>query len=132
MSLAWMGRRAVRYSLALGLLGLLVYAIGKPQLPRVGFATAEWLAEQGAGKVILLSRQPPAPDIAARIALWRDKGVDMIARQGDVSSWSTVTAVVAEVASSLRGVIHCANVLDDAPVGRQDACRVHRRSRQIR
>src|ERR1700755_3567161 len=40
MSLAWMGRRAVRCSLALGLLALVVYAIGKPQLPRVGFARA--------------------------------------------------------------------------------------------
>src|SRR3954453_12080903 len=40
MSLAFLGRRAVRYVVALGLLVLCVYAIGKPQLPRVGFATA--------------------------------------------------------------------------------------------
>src|SRR4051794_40890006 len=40
MSLAWMGRRAARWLLALGLLAVLVYALGKPQLPRVGFATA--------------------------------------------------------------------------------------------
>ncbi len=86
----------------------------------VGFAVAEWLAEQGAGKVILLNRRAPTPDVAARIARWRDKGVDMVARQGDVRSWSTVTSIVAEVAGSLRGVIHCANVLDDAPIGELD------------
>jgi hypothetical protein len=40
MSLAWMGRRAARYFLALALLAALVYAIGKPQPPRVGFARA--------------------------------------------------------------------------------------------
>src|SRR4051794_16747146 len=40
MSLAWMGRRAARWLLALGLLAVLVYALGKPQTPRVGFATA--------------------------------------------------------------------------------------------
>ena len=40
MSLTWMGRRAVRYLIVLGLLALCVYAIGKPQLPRIGFATA--------------------------------------------------------------------------------------------
>src|SRR4051794_4951527 len=40
MSLAWMGRRAVRYFLALALLAALVYVIGKPQLPRVGYARA--------------------------------------------------------------------------------------------
>src|SRR4051794_35079259 len=40
MSLAFVGRRAVRYVVALGLLVLCVYAIGRPQLPRVGFAKA--------------------------------------------------------------------------------------------
>src|SRR4051794_1889702 len=40
MSLAWMGRRAARWLLALGLLAVLVYALGQPQTPRVGLATA--------------------------------------------------------------------------------------------
>ena len=73
----------------------------------VGFAAAEWLAEQGAGQsdpAELAARL--TPDVAARIARWRDKGVDMVARQGDVSPRSTVTSIVAEVAGSLRGVIH--------------------------
>jgi acyl carrier protein len=83
----------------------------------VGFATAEWLAGQGAARVTLLSRRPPAPDVAARIAHWRGKGVDMAAVLGDAGAAETVSAVVADAGAALRGVIHCANVLDDAPVG---------------
>ena len=40
MSLAWMGRRAVRYLIALGLLDALRVWIVKPQPPRVGYAEA--------------------------------------------------------------------------------------------
>ena len=40
MSLAWMGRRVVRYLVACGLLAALVYAIAKPEPPRVGYAKA--------------------------------------------------------------------------------------------
>jgi len=40
MSLAWMGRRVVRYLVACGLLVALVYALAKPEPPRVGYATA--------------------------------------------------------------------------------------------
>ena len=83
----------------------------------VGFVAAEWLAEQGAGRIILLSRQPPAPVFAARIARWCDNGVEMIAIQGDAADRDTIAAVLAEAGPALRGVIHCANVLDDAPVG---------------
>ena len=83
----------------------------------VGFATAEWLAGQGAGRILLLSRRPPAPEITARIAFWREKGIAMDARQGDVGDRTTVDAVVADAGAGLRGIIHCANVLDDAPLG---------------
>ena len=40
MSLAWMGRRVARYLVACGLLAALVYALTKPEPPRVGYATA--------------------------------------------------------------------------------------------
>jgi acyl transferase domain-containing protein/acyl carrier protein len=83
----------------------------------VGFAAAEFLAAQGAGRIILLARRPPASDIAARIAAWRKKGVDMAAVQGDAGAPETIAAVVAYAGAALRGVIHCANVLDDAPAG---------------
>ena len=82
----------------------------------LGFATAEWLAEQGARRVILVSRRPPAADIAARIACWREKGVDIAAIQGDIGAPEIVSAVVADAGAALRGVIHCASVHDDAPV----------------
>jgi acyl transferase domain-containing protein/aryl carrier-like protein len=83
----------------------------------IGFAAAEWLAEQGAARVILFGRRPPAPDIAARLARWRERGVDMVAVQGDAGALNDVAAVVAQAGAALRGVIHCANVLDDAPLG---------------
>lgn len=40
MSLAWMGRRVVRYLVACGLLAALVFALTKPEPPRVGYAKA--------------------------------------------------------------------------------------------
>jgi short-subunit dehydrogenase/acyl carrier protein len=82
----------------------------------VGFATAEWLAHAGAGRVLLVGRRPPAPAIAERIAQWRRDGVAMTAIAADVGDPAAVARVVAEAGPALRGVFHCASVLDDAPV----------------
>jgi NADPH:quinone reductase-like Zn-dependent oxidoreductase/acyl carrier protein len=81
----------------------------------VGFAAAEWLAAQGAARVILLGRRAPSPEVAARIAFWREKGVDMLSVLGDAGSRESIDSIVADAGTALRGVIHCANALDDGP-----------------
>ena len=82
----------------------------------VGFAVAEWLARNGARSVRLLSRRPPTPEIANKIEAWRATGVDISAVQGDVNDENCVHEIVETLDDTLRGVVHCANVLDDAPV----------------
>jgi NADPH:quinone reductase-like Zn-dependent oxidoreductase/acyl carrier protein len=83
----------------------------------LGFVVAEWLAGQGAARILLFGRRPPASEVAARIAEWRKRGVDIAAHQGDVGQSDAVAALIAEAGAALRGVVHCANVLDDAPAG---------------
>jgi len=82
----------------------------------LGARVAEWLASRGAGRIVLLGRRAPAPDVAEAIARWRDGGVDVVVRQGDVTNADDVDAAVRDAGPNVRGVIHCANVLDDAPI----------------
>ncbi|MFJ3234002.1 SDR family NAD(P)-dependent oxidoreductase [Streptomyces sp. NPDC086787] len=80
----------------------------------LGLATARWLAERGAGRVVLNGRRPPSPD-AARV-------VDGLAAEttvvlGDIAQHGTAERLVEAATADgvpLRGVVHCAMVLDDA------------------
>jgi len=83
-----------------------------------GAATAVWLASQGAGKVILVSRSgvsaPGAGETLEEIRAW---GVEAEALSVDVSNADQVFDLVKKGSCGghvLRGVIHGAMVLDDA------------------
>lgn len=88
-------------------------------LAGIGLEVGGWLAERGAGRVILVGRGAPSPEAVERIVRWREGGADVIVRRGDVSSYETVAEIVGEAGLDvqLRGIVHCANVLDDAPIG---------------
>ncbi len=82
----------------------------------VGLATARWLAEEGAGHLVLNGRS--APTAAARAALdaLRASGVRVDVVLGDVAEDGTAAELVAAAGPRLRGVVHSAMVLDDAVV----------------
>jgi acyl transferase domain-containing protein/acyl carrier protein len=86
-------------------------------LAGVGFEIGAWLAEQGAGRIVLAGRRAPLPAVAARIESLRIGGTDVVVAQSDVTQFDAVAELVRAAGSELRGVVHCANVLDDAPIG---------------
>ena len=83
----------------------------------VGFVTARWLAAQGAKRLLLTSRQgandPRAREITDALGAL---GAEVQIAACDVSDRAALEALLAAVPASapVRGVVHCAVVLDDA------------------
>ena len=90
-------------------------------LGALGLVVAQWLAEQGAQRLLLVGRRAPTPTAEAVITLLRAKGVTVIVAQADVADWAQVAALSAQMdpAYPLRGVIHAAGQLDDGIVLQQ-------------
>lgn len=95
-----------------------------------GLATAEWLAAQGARSLALLSRRGDATDEAkAGLARLRAAGVDARAFAVDVAdrkALDTVLAAIRAEMAPIKGVVHAAAVIDDAPLMLLDRDRIHR------
>ena len=94
-------------------------------LGALGLVVAQWLAEQGAQRLLLVGRRAPTPTAEAVITLLRAKGVTVIVAQADVADWAQVAALTAQMdaAYPLRGVIHAAGQLDDGIVLQQSQAR---------
>src|SRR5262249_793372 len=82
-----------------------------------GFATAQWIADEGGRNLALVSRRATlSRGDEARIAALRERGVCVEVLQADVSKNDEVAAVVAQIQDTmppLRGIFHAAMVLDD-------------------
>ncbi|GHF53677.1 type I polyketide synthase [Streptomyces morookaense] len=85
-----------------------------------GAATAEWLADRGARHLALVGRRgAEAPEAAAVLQRLAARGVTATAYAADVTDETAVREVIAAVDATghpLRGVVHCAMQLDDAPL----------------
>ena len=86
----------------------------------LGLQVADWLVEQGARHLGLLSRRPPTDPIRQAIDRIREKQPDDEVRieviQGDVSDAQSLRGAIEQLTRTLpplRGVIHAAGVLDD-------------------
>lgn len=93
-------------------------------LSGVGLVTARWLAEGGAGHLVLLSRSGRLKDGDG--AEWRQlvgTGAEVEALACDVAVESEVRQMVEQIRHGgkrrLRGVFHAAGVLADAALGQQ-------------
>ncbi|MFV2177765.1 SDR family NAD(P)-dependent oxidoreductase [Actinomadura sp. LOL_016] len=82
----------------------------------VGLEAARWLAEAGAARVVLGGRGRPRPRETEAIAAVRAGGCDVELVRGDISDPGTAHRLVAAAGPDLRGVLHTAVVLDDAPM----------------
>jgi acyl transferase domain-containing protein/acyl carrier protein len=82
----------------------------------LGLEAARWLAEAGAGRVVLGGRGDLAPDAATVLDAVADTGCEVEVVRGDVTDPETVRRLVAAAGVELRGVLHTAVVLDDAPL----------------
>nr|WP_274534299.1 SDR family NAD(P)-dependent oxidoreductase [Saccharothrix sp. CB00851] len=80
----------------------------------LGLEAARWLAEAGAGRVVLGGRGELAPSaVLDRITA---TGCEVVVVRGDVADPDTAGRLVAAAGEDLRGVLHTAVVLDDAPL----------------
>ncbi|MGW9434790.1 SDR family NAD(P)-dependent oxidoreductase [Streptomyces sp. NPDC055607] len=95
----------------------------------LGLATVRWLAERGAGAVVLGGRGVLGPEAAAELGRIRELGCRVELVYGNVALPGTAERLVAAVAEAgfrLCGVVHTAAVLEDALVTDADRERLHR------
>ena len=80
----------------------------------LGIAVAQKLVERGADEIVLIGRSGAKGPAARTIAELRDRGVTVHEWRLDISDSAALKIAVASLEAPLRGVIHCAAVLDDA------------------
>jgi acyl transferase domain-containing protein/acyl carrier protein/phospholipid N-methyltransferase len=88
----------------------------------LGLVTARWLAERGAGTLLLVGRREPEPAALAAIEDMRAAGADVEIVVADVGSQAGIDRLFARVNASakpLRGVVHGAAALADAAIAQQ-------------
>ncbi|MFE3144708.1 SDR family NAD(P)-dependent oxidoreductase [Streptomyces scopuliridis] len=85
----------------------------------LGLATAHWLAGQGARHIVLNGRTPPSLAAARAIKELSAGGTRITVVLSDIAKPGTAERLVAtatEDRTPLRGVMHCAMVLEDAAI----------------
>jgi microcystin synthetase protein McyG len=92
----------------------------------LGMLVAEWLVNQGAGELLLIGRQPPDARMSQRLEEWRTRGTQVLAIQADVNDREELGRALRERTRPLRGIVHAAGVLDDAPLVHMDWPRFER------
>ena len=88
----------------------------------IGCAVAEWLADQGAGTIVLNGRRDPDPEAVEAIAALRARGVRVEVELADVTDTAALDAMMARMDAQLpplAGVIHSVGVLSDRALSNQ-------------
>ncbi len=93
----------------------------------LGLSVAQWLADQGAGHLVLMGRSGAASaEQRAAIEALQNKGARVTIAKADVAKLADVERAIQDIAASglpLRGVIHAAGVLDDGIILQQTPAR---------
>ncbi|WP_299486087.1 type I polyketide synthase [Acaryochloris sp. IP29b_bin.137] len=83
----------------------------------LGLSTAEWLVEQGARHLALVSRRTElSADVTTAVERLRQQGTSVALLQADVANRAQLDRALAQVRDTLpplRGVIHAAGILED-------------------
>jgi NAD(P)-dependent dehydrogenase (short-subunit alcohol dehydrogenase family) len=85
----------------------------------LGLQTADWLVQQGARHVVLMGRGGRKDGSAASIERWQRQGAQCLELACDVANAGQLEAAfrrIRDTMPDLRGIVHCAGVLDDATV----------------
>ena len=88
----------------------------------IGIAVAEWLAEHGAGTIILNGRRDPDPEAEDAIAAMRRRGVKIEVELADMTDTSAIDGMLERMDAQyppLAGIIHSVGVLSDAALTNQ-------------
>ncbi|MCY4647304.1 MAG: SDR family NAD(P)-dependent oxidoreductase [Gammaproteobacteria bacterium] len=88
----------------------------------IGCAVAEWLADRGAGAIVLNGRRPPDPDAEETVRSLRERGVTVEVELADIADGNAVDEMLARMdlrLPPLGGVIHSVGVLSDGALPNQ-------------
>ena len=88
----------------------------------IGCVVAGWLADRGAGTIVLNGRRAPDSDAQETIAAVQKQGVAVRVELADVTDPAALDALLARIDRELPplgGVIHSVGVLSDASIGNQ-------------
>lgn len=91
-------------------------------LGALGLSVAQWLVDQGAPHVTLVSRRSPSEAVQARLEALRAAGAEVLVISADITQAPETTRIVDTIQAagrSLRGVIHAAGVLQDGLLAQQ-------------
>ena len=95
----------------------------------IGCAVAGWLANRGAGAIVLNGRRPPDPAAEETIRALREGGTAVSVEIADLTDAAAVDAMLARIDADLpplAGVIHSVGVLSDGSVVNQNWDRFER------
>ena len=88
----------------------------------IGIVVAEWLAERGAGVIVLNGRRPPDPGAQETIDVLRQQGTDIRVELADMTDPTAIDAMLGRIDAAmpaLAGIIHSVGVLSDGSLGNQ-------------
>jgi acyl transferase domain-containing protein/acyl carrier protein len=93
----------------------------------LGLRAAQWLADQSARHLVLVSRRSPSDHARKQISEMEQLGVKVLVLQADISDKTDADMVFQKIHTQmpeLRGIIHAAGTIDDAVLLRQDENRL--------
>jgi len=89
----------------------------------IGCAVAGWLADRGAGAIVLNGRRPPDAEAEETIRQLRERGADVRVELADVTDTDAMDRILSRIDRELPplgGVIHSVGVLSDGALTNQD------------
>ncbi|SEQ75095.1 Acyl transferase domain-containing protein [Nitrosomonas sp. Nm51] len=93
-----------------------------------GLESARWLAKHGAKYLVLLGRRGAASKTAIdTVALLRKQGVKVMEVAADICDNAQINQLIEKIKQefpALKGILHTAAVLDDAPINELNPCRL--------
>ncbi len=94
----------------------------------IGLTVASWLAQNGAGQIILAGRRAPDADAQAHIDRLIEAGGNIQTVQMDVTDVASVQQTIEAIGQTipLKGIFHAAGLLDDSLLPEQTADHFYR------
>ena len=95
----------------------------------LGLQAARKIVENGMSHLVLVGRSVPSQDADEKILQLKNSGAEVVTIQADVSNKDEVRSVLGEISRKmppLKGVVHCAGVIDDGVVVQQSWQRFER------
>jgi acyl transferase domain-containing protein/aryl carrier-like protein len=92
-------------------------------LGKLGRQAAKWLAENGAGQVVLVSRRTPDETTQEFLRSFNETNCDVVVHRCDITSEKDIKNLFSRFGDDLQpldGVIHAAGLVDDALIADQD------------